>query len=224
VRRFGAAVALRGVSLSIHYGERIALLGPNGAGKTTLLRVLGTGLRPDAGDLHICGVDAIKHAAAARRFVGVVGHQTFLYGDLTLRENLRFYGRLYGVADLEVRIDHVLQQVGLAPRANDQARTLSRGMQQRGSIARAILHDPVLLLLDEPETGLDDAAQVMLGGLLRERAERGGAALLSSHRAEWIAGLTDRAISLNNGALVGSRGDDAPPAGLVRPLTATGRR
>jgi heme exporter protein A len=219
VRRFGSAVALRGVDVRIDRGERVALVGPNGAGKTTLIRVLATGLRPDAGTLVIGGVDALKHADEARRLIGVVGHQTFLYGDLSVRENLRFYGRLYGVTDLDHRIDAVTEQVGLTSRSGDQVRTLSRGMQQRCSIARATLHDPPLLLLDEPETGLDEAAQQTLGGLLRDWAENGGAVLFSSHRSEWIRSLTDRAIVLRSGVAVST---GAAPQALTegQPLVA----
>ncbi|MBM2812195.1 MAG: ccmA [Chloroflexi bacterium] len=219
VRRFGMAAALRGVDVEIAPGEQVALLGPNGAGKTTLIRVLATGLRPDAGSLTIGGIDARRHPDRARHLVGVVGHQTFLYGDLTLRENLRFYGRLYGVTDLETRIEAVLDQVGLSSRSSDLARTLSRGMQQRCSIARATLHDPLLLLLDEPETGLDEAAQRTLGGILHDRANRGGGILVASHRAEWVRGFSDRAIVLRDGvvttdgdALAFGRSADPPVA------------
>src|SRR2546423_1893524 len=148
IRRYGQTYALRGVDVEVQPGERVVLLGPNGAGKSTLIRVLATVLRPASGVLNIDGVDAIRDPATARRLVGMVGHQTYLYTDMTVRENLRFYGRLYGVDDLESRVDAALDAVALATRADALVRTLSRGLQQRASVARAILHAPRLLLLD----------------------------------------------------------------------------
>jgi ABC-type multidrug transport system ATPase subunit len=201
-RRYGAAVALRDVGLTLSPGDRVALLGPNGAGKTTLLRVLATSLRPERGALIVGGVDALRHPSHARLHLGLVGHQTFLYGDLTVRENLRFYGRLYRVLGLEARIDEVLATVALENRGDHLVRTLSRGMQQRAAVARAILHRPWVLLLDEPETGLDDASQATLRDLLRDWAAGGRAVLVSSHRLEWVEELVDRAIVLREGEVV----------------------
>ena len=206
LRRFGPATALRGVDVSVGRGERVALVGPNGAGKTTLLRVLATALRPTSGSLAVCGIDALRHPARARQVIGVAGHQSCLYGDLTVRENLRFYGRLYGVDRLESRIEEGLSRIGLDARADERVNRLSRGMQQRASLARAFLHDPEVLLLDEPETGLDDAAQRGLSEHIRDWAARGKAVLLASHRLEWAQALTDRAIVLNEGSVVGEIG------------------
>jgi heme exporter protein A len=201
-RRFGPAAALRGVDITVERGERVALLGPNGAGKTTLLRVLSTALRPTSGSLTLCGIDALRDPTHARRLIGAVGHQSCLYGDLTVRENLRFYGRLYGVERLETCIDEGIERVGLGARADERVSRLSRGMQQRASLARAFLHDPDVLLLDEPETGLDDAAQRVLSEQIREWAGRGKSVILASHRLEWAQMLTDRAIVLIDGAVV----------------------
>jgi heme ABC exporter ATP-binding subunit CcmA/heme exporter protein CcmB len=202
VRRYGQTYALRGVDLTVGSGERVALLGPNGAGKTTLIRVLATALRPAAGTLLVGGLDAARDAARARRLIGLVGHQTYLYADMTVRENLRFYGQLYSVQPLESRIDAVLDAVHLEGRADDLVRTLSRGLQQRASLARAILHRPSLLLLDEPETGLDDAAQRDLGHLLTAWARDGGAVVVATHRLEWAQPLADRAVVLEAGRVV----------------------
>jgi len=201
-RRYGDAVALRDVSLSLAPGDCVALLGPNGAGKTTLIRVLATSLRPSQGALTVGGVDAVRQPARARSQLGLVGHQTLLYGDLTVHENLRLYGQLYGVPDLAARIAEVLHAAGLENRRDALVRTLSRGMQQRAAVARAILHHPRVLLLDEPETGLDDASQTGLRELLREWAADGRAVLVSSHRLEWVQEMANRAIVLREGQLV----------------------
>ena len=198
-RRFGGVLALRDINLRIEPGERVALAGPNGAGKTTLIRVLATALRPYAGELLIAGIDAVRNPGAARRLLGVVGHQTYLYANLTVRENLRFYSRLYALPSAEARIAAVLAQVGLEARADESIGTLSRGMQQRASLARAILHEPPLLLLDEPETGLDEAAQATLGHLVTDWAAEGRSIVLASHRLEWAEALTERVIQLERG-------------------------
>jgi len=201
-RRYSDAIALRDVSLSLTPGDCVALLGPNGAGKTTLIRVLGTSLRPSQGTLTVGGIDALRHPARARSQLGLVGHQTLLYGDLSVHENLQLYGRLYGVPELPARITEVLDTVGLGDHRDALVRTLSRGMQQRAAVARAILHQPRVLLLDEPETGLDDASQTALRELLREWADGGRAVLVSSHRLEWVQEMVNRAIVLREGELV----------------------
>lgn len=202
VRRYGPALALRGVDIRLSRGERVALLGPNGAGKTTLVRVLATALRPTGGSLAIDGVDALRAPSSARCRVGLVGERTYLYGDLTVRENLRFYGRLYGVERIEARIIAVLDEVSAGPLADRPVRTLSRGMQQRAALARAILHEPLVLLLDEPETGLDDLAQRRLADLLSRWAAAGRAVLVASHRLEWAQMVADRAILLRDGVVI----------------------
>ena len=201
-RRFGGVRALRNVDLTILPGERVALMGRNGAGKTTLIRVLATALRPQAGTLWIGGTDAVRQPTDARHMVGVLSHQTYLYAGLTARENLRFYARLYRLPDAEARITAVLERVGLDQRADDRVGTLSRGLAQRASLARAILHEPRLLLLDEPETGLDDQAQRMLADLIGEWAALGRSLLLTSHRLDWAKALTDRLVVLDRGAIV----------------------
>jgi heme exporter protein A len=201
-RRYGGVLALRAIDLALERGERLALTGPNGAGKTTLIRVLATALRPSDGSLSIAGIDAVRQPVRARRLVGLLGHQSYLYGDLSARENLRFYGRLYDIESPNARISRVLADVGLASRADEPVRNLSRGLQQRASLARAILHEPEVLLLDEPETGLDETAQELLAHLISDWAHEGRSIVLASHRLDWAQELTDRALVLDRGMII----------------------
>jgi heme exporter protein A len=196
---FGATVALRGVDLCVPWGARLALLGPNGAGKSTLLRVIATLRRPTGGTVRIAGDDAFADTVAVRRLIGVVAHQTYLYDELTALENLRFYGALYDVLDLEERAQAMLDAVGLATKRDARAGGLSRGQQQRLTVARALLHDPPILILDEPDTGLDLAAFALLERLLLA-GER--TILLTTHNLRQAARLCDRAAILNAGRFV----------------------
>ncbi len=188
VKRFGLKTVLRSVDFQVQPGEFVALLGPNGAGKTTFLRILASLSRPALGEVHVAGYRLPEQAAAVRRRLGVVSHLPLLYGDLTAEENLQFFGRMYGVAGLEDRISEVLELVGLLARRRDLVRTFSRGMQQRLAIGRAVLHDPDVMLFDEPHTGLDQEASAMLDRVLREVAARGRTVVMTSH--DWRAAAT----------------------------------
>ena len=148
IKRFGLKTILRGLDFRVEAGEFVALLGPNGAGKTTFLRILASLSRPAMGQVCIAGYMLPAQASAVRRRLGVVSHQPLLYGDLTAEENLRFYGRMYGVPALDERVMEVLELVGLTARRRDLVRTFSRGMQQRLAIGRAVLHDPDVMLFD----------------------------------------------------------------------------
>ena len=198
---YGDRAVLRGIDISVGWGEIVALFGDNGAGKTTLLRVLAGQARPDAGSVHIAGRRMGRTGAAARRLVGFAGHQTMLYNDLTCRENLDFCCKLYGVADRSRRVDQALEQLHLSDRANRRVRTLSHGMQKRLSMARAIMHEPAVLLLDEPEAGLDTASLETLSELLRDWAASGRSALLTTHNAEIGLAWAGRALALSRGRL-----------------------
>ncbi len=190
VKRFGSKTVLRGLNFSVQPGEFVALLGPNGSGKTTFLRILASLSQPSLGEVLVAGYKLPGQSAAVRARLGVVSHLPLLYGDLTAEENLRFYGRMYGVPQLADRITEVLVMTGLEHRRRDLVRTFSRGMQQRLAIGRAILHDPEVMLFDEPYTGLDQDASVMLDGLLRTVAAQGRTIVMTSHdlaRAEEIA-------------------------------------
>jgi len=204
VKAFGQKPVLRGVNLHVDPGEFVALLGPNGAGKTTLLRILASLSRPTFGEVRIAGYGLPAQASAVRRRLGVVSHQPLLYGDLTAEENLRFYGRMYGLQNVEKRVDEVLDLIGLRSRRRDLVRQYSRGMQQRLAIGRAILHDPEVLLFDEPHTGLDQEAAAMLDVVLRQVAARGRAVLMTSHDLLHAADLASRIDVLSKGTIKAS--------------------
>jgi len=181
IKRFGPMTALRGIELELQRGRCLGIFGPNGAGKTTLLKILATLIRPSAGRVCIAGHDAVQEAEKVRPLLGVLSHRTFLYGYLTAEENLRFYGRLFGVQRLSERISEVLHVVGLEDHAQQLVRTYSRGMQQRLAIARTILHHPTLLLLDEPYTGLDQQATNRLQALLLQLLSESCTIVMSTH-------------------------------------------
>jgi heme exporter protein A len=203
-KAFGHQVALRGVNLDVAEGEFLTLFGPNGAGKTTLMRIVASLMRPTAGTVYVRGEDLSKAATAVRRHLGLISHSPLLYGDLTPDENLRFFARMYDLSDagrefVAHRIDTVLAQVGLSARRRDPVRTFSRGMVQRLTIARAILHDPDIMLLDEPYTGLDLQAADMLRAVLQELAASNRTVILTTHNLEQGLEMCDRAAILNRG-------------------------
>ena len=204
IKRFGLKTVLRGLEFRVQPGEFVALLGPNGAGKTTFLRILASLSRPTLGDVRVAGYRLPHQAAAVRRKLGVVSHLPLLYGDLTAEENLRFYGRMYGVENLKGRVDEVLALVGLSARRRDLVRTFSRGMQQRLAIGRAVLHDPEVMLFDEPHTGLDQDACEMLDNVLREVAALGRTVVMTSHDLARTADLASRFDVLSRGVIVAS--------------------
>jgi heme exporter protein A len=206
IKRFGLKPVLRGLNFHADPGEFIAIMGPNGAGKTTFLRILSSLSRPTLGDVRVAGYRLPDQAAAVRRRLGVVSHQPLLYGDLTAEENLRFYARLYGIEHEDGRVGEVLELVGLAPRRRDLVRTFSRGMQQRLAIGRAVLHDPDVILFDEPHTGLDQDACNMLDGVLRRVAAQGRTIVMTSHDLARIADLASRFDVLSRGAIIASAG------------------
>ena len=203
-RRFGQIRALRGVDLRLERGQRLALFGANGAGKTTLLRILGLGLAPDSGSLTIAGLDPKKEARRARSRIGWLAHASLLYRDLTARQNLEFWGRLYGIEEPGRRAEQLLNEMGLDAYVDEPAGILSRGLSQRLSLARALLHDPALLLLDEPFTGLDPYAADALRQRLQETGSAETSVVLATHRIDDGLALTDRWIVLTRGKIVAS--------------------
>jgi len=204
VKRFGLETVLRGVDFEVQSGEFVALLGPNGAGKTTFLRILASLSRPTLGEVNIAGYQLPNQASQVRARLGVVSHLPLLYGDLTAEENLRFYGRMYGLPDLEQRITEVLEMVGLEVRRRDLVRTFSRGMQQRLAIGRAVLHDPDVVLFDEPYTGLDQDASSMLDDVLKTVAAKGRTVVMTSHDLARAEDLATRFDILSRGVISAS--------------------
>jgi heme exporter protein A len=202
VKRFGARYALRGIDLDVSAGECLSLIGPNGAGKTTLLRIVATLSRPTEGSVHVDGLDLTHDTRALRRQVGFLSHQPLLYADLSGEENLRFYGRMYDVEDAERRISLLLGRVGLERHRAALVRTYSRGMKQRLAIARAFLHDPPLLLLDEPYTGLDEQASAMLDQVLHEVGIGSRTVILTTHNLARGLGVSQRAVLIARGQIV----------------------
>jgi heme exporter protein A len=199
VRAFGGRRAVDGVSFTLRAGECLALFGPNGAGKTTLLRLLAGLLRPTAGTARIGGVDLPPGGPAARAAVGLISHASMLYGALTARENVELVGKLYGVRDARAAAMRALDRMRVADRAETPVRALSRGLQQRVSIARAMVHDPTVLLLDEPFTGLDAAGAAALSALLIELRAHGAGLVLVTHNLEEGLGVATHAAIMTAG-------------------------
>ena len=204
VKRFGMKTVLRGVDFEVQPGEFVALLGPNGAGKTTFLRILASLSRPSLGEVYVANYRLPDQAAAVRARLGVVSHLPLLYGDLTAEENLQFYARMYNVADHLSRITEVLELVGLENRRRDLVRTFSRGMQQRLAIGRAVIHDPDVMLFDEPYTGLDQDASSMLDEVLRSVAAKGRTVVMTSHDLARAEDLATRFDILSRGVITAS--------------------
>jgi heme exporter protein A len=194
-RHYGEREALSDVSLTLEEGRTLVVFGPNGAGKTTLLRVLATLLRPHAGLVRVLGSYLPNEAWAVRGRVGLLGHEPLLYRELTARENLRFHARLHGVG--EERIDELLEAVSMSLRASEPLRTLSRGMVQRVAVARAVLHDPELLLLDEPHSNLDPAAIELVDPLIG--AASGRTRVICSHDPSGDLAEADVVLGLRAG-------------------------
>lgn len=200
-KSFGNHLALRGVDLKVGWGQTLVIFGSNGAGKTTLLKVLATIMNPSSGAVLVGGFSLKNEAEKIRPMIGVVGHHTFLYSNLTTYENLKFYSRMYDVPNIDERISEVVAMVGMTSRLHDRLGTLSRGMQQRLSIARALLHKPAIMLLDEPESGLDQQATVMLWEALKKDDDR-RTIILTSHSLERGLAVCDHLVILDRGKIV----------------------
>lgn len=201
-KTFGHFTALGGVTLRVQRGESLAFFGRNGAGKTTFMKVAATLARATHGTLAIEGIDIREQPETARRHIGFLSHNTYLYRDLNAVENLRFFGRLYGVPDVEDRIHYLLERVGLGRRKVDPVRSFSRGLHQRLGLARVMLHDPSVILLDEPYTGLDANAVDILNQILDEAAGAGKTLILTTH--DFAQGLraATRVVIIDRGKIV----------------------
>ncbi len=200
-KRYGRKRVLGGVNLCVEQGQVMALLGANGAGKSTLMRIISGLAKPDRGDVVLGGVSLRKAGHELRRYIGLVTHAPLLYDNLSALDNLAFFARLYDMQAPETRIEAVLQAVDLWPRRRDAVRTFSRGMIQRLAIARAILHDPPVLLLDEPDTGLDPSSAEKLAGLIRTFGAANRAILLTTHNLERARTWADSVSFLDDGKI-----------------------
>ena len=200
-KRYGALVALRRVSLEIQPGEFAALLGPNGAGKTTLLRIAALLVRPNSGQVKMSGL-AEASAGNVKSRIGMVAHSTLLYDELTAEENLLFFARLYDVANAPARAAELLAAAGLSERATSLVRTFSRGMRQRLAIARALVHSPRVLLLDEPSSGLDQQGRAWFASTLASLHQEGCTIIASTHSRDEVLRLASRAVRLESGRVV----------------------
>jgi heme exporter protein A len=205
-RRYGPIRAVDGVDLQLERGEFLTVFGPNGAGKTTLLKTLACLVKPNAGTLTIFGFDPRRSFDQVKRRLGLIAHTGLLYGGLSARDNLLFFARLYDVRDPERRADEMLEEVGLTDRADDLVRTFSRGMQQRLSIGRALIHDPDLVLLDEPYTGLDQHASRMLRGLLEQIRGKGRTLVMVTHHLEEGLEVSTRLAIMTRGRIAWEAG------------------
>ena len=199
-KRFGAYTALHPANLVISRGQAVLLVGANGAGKSTLLRLVAGLSRPSDGEVQING-HALQAAPEARSAIGLLSHQTLLYDELTARENLRFFARLYGLRNVQERLDEALAEARLGDRQHHRVRSFSRGMKQRLALARATLHRPSILLLDEPFTGLDTGSGTALLQFLNLFRENGGTCILVTHNLDEADGLVDRLLVLERGHL-----------------------
>ncbi len=200
-RVYGRRRALHGVSFDASAGSIVGVLGPNGAGKSTLLGIVSTLLLPTSGSVAY-GSAGPTEPAAVRARIGVLGHDLFLYPELTARENLTFFAGLYGCADVRVRVDDALARAGLSARADDATVGFSRGMRQRVALERALIHEPRLVLLDEPFTGLDEASAASLLARLRGLRDTGRIVVLATHDLDLADGLLDKALFLRDGRLL----------------------
>jgi heme exporter protein A len=201
-KKFGYKTALRNIDIVLREGDSLALFGPNGAGKSTLIQVLCSLLQPTSGIVRIAGYEARRDREALHQIIGLIGHQTFLYPHLTAYENLKFYGAMYRVARLHVRITEVLDIVGLGDHRNDLVQNFSRGMQQRLSIGRAIIHDPKIMFLDEPFTGLDQHGSEEFIKLIWQFRDQGKTVIMASHHLHLGLELCHRAAILKSGRIV----------------------
>jgi ABC-type multidrug transport system ATPase subunit len=200
-KSFGEHRALRGIDLEVKRGECLVIFGPNGAGKTTLLKIISTLLKPSVGNVILDGNDIREKSTEIRRKISLVSHHTFLYNDLTISENLKFYGKMYDVANLDTRIREVTAWAQLDPRLHDKVGTLSRGMQQRASLARAVLHNPSFLFLDEPEVGLDPHASDMVKDVLSNTDSGSRTVVITTHNLERGLELADRIVIIDRGKI-----------------------
>jgi len=201
-KSFGNIRALSGVDLGVKRGKFLTVFGPNGAGKTTLIKLLSTLTKPTSGKLIIANHDVKKDSDKVRGLIGVISHDPYLYGNLSALENIRFFASLYGVSQAEEKAREAINQVGLGNRMHDLVRTFSRGMQQRLAVARAVIHEPRILLLDEPYTGLDQHGGRIFGDLLKWLKSQNRTIIMTTHDLPEGLEISDRVAILDRGRIV----------------------
>lgn len=204
-RSFGHVDALDGIDFKVPYGCFVSIFGPNGAGKTTLIKILSTLVHSSSGKAYICGDDITKNGEDIRKKIGLISHNTFSYGNLNPYENLMFYGKLYGLSNLETRVKELLDEVNLSHRLHDPVRTFSRGMQQRLSIARAMLNNPSIIFLDEPYTGLDQHASMILTNILKKLHKAQNTIVMVTHNLKRGLEICDQVVIMVAGKIVFER-------------------
>ena len=209
-KRFGRAQVLRKLDLDVPWGQVLTVLGPNGSGKTTLIRTIATLTRPDEGEVRVAGHNVAKLGHRVRHLVGVVTHEPLLYDELTGYENLRFAGRMFGLDRLDDRIDRAARRLGVEANLHQRAGTLSHGMRKRFSIARALLHNPPVLLMDEPESGLDQEALAMLDAVVQDGAQSSRTVVMTTHNLERGVALGHQLAVLGRGGIVYQGAADTP--------------
>ncbi|WP_404329607.1 heme ABC exporter ATP-binding protein CcmA [Mesobacillus maritimus] len=201
-KMIGDKLILRNISLSLNEGETLAVVGPNGAGKSTFFKCTVGLLQPSGGEIILDGEVINKKSAAIKQKIGFLGHESFLYNNLTPLENLKFYGKLYKVRDIDRKSTELLKEVGLYLFRDVPIRSFSRGMMQRLAIARVLLAEPKILMLDEPHTGLDQEAVALLNRIIKEKQQAGTSILIISHDFEQVHTLADRVAILKKGIIV----------------------
>ena len=200
-KNFGSMTVLDNVNFSVKGGEFLTIVGPNGAGKTTLIKIMATLVNATGGTVELGGFNVKKSPEKVRGIIGVISHNTYLYNELTAGENLKFFGKMYAIPEIDRRVDEVLGETGLSDRKHDRVGTFSRGMKQRLSIARAILHNPAVLLLDEPYTGLDQQASASLESVLDSLTGSGITTIMISHDLKRGLALADQVMIMASGTV-----------------------
>ncbi|MCM3575789.1 MULTISPECIES: heme ABC exporter ATP-binding protein CcmA [Mesobacillus] len=204
-KMLGDKLVLRNITLSLEKGEILAVIGPNGAGKSTFFKCTVGLLQPTSGEIFLDGEQVKKNSPQVKQRIGFLGHESFLYNNLSPIENLKFYGKLYKVKDLESKANALLKEVGLYLFRDMPIRSFSRGMMQRLAIARVLLPDPDILMLDEPHTGLDQEAVALLNQIIKKKRDSGTSILIISHDFEQVHALADRAAVLKKGKIVSTK-------------------
>ena len=200
-KAYGRTQVLRGLDLDVPWGQVLTILGPNGSGKTTLIKTLAALIRPDDGTVQVAGADIRRRGNRARRIIGLVTHDTLLYDELTGYENLKFYARMFRLDNAEHHIESVAERMGMTARMHQRVGTLSHGMKKRFSIARALLHDPLVLIMDEPESGLDQDALALLEAVIRDKTDPYRTVIMTTHNLERGIAISDRMAILSRGVI-----------------------